>query len=122
METHFDIDRIVKIRFVGKEKDKRWIKMPFISGKSRFFGLIKIAPIPAGWKDDDSYHSDKRYNDDQLKAWGLLVEGENVYRKPYVEVSLTKDGVYKTFETDAEAKNWINELITSSNKQFETIL
>ena len=121
METRFDVNRIVKISFKKKDVDTSWVKRPFIPGKTRFFGLIKINPIPAGWEYAGDYNS-RRYSDEEvLRYGGRTIEGDSVFEKPSVIIKLDHSEVWKRFDTDDEALAWIKDLESRSNKDFEIL-
>jgi hypothetical protein len=121
METRFDVNRIVKISFKKKDVDTDWVKRPFVPSKTRFFGLIKISPIPAGWEYVRD-HGFRRYSDEEVLRYGArIIEGDSVFEKPIVTIKLDHSEVWKRFDTNDEAIAWIKELEVRSNKDFEII-
>ena len=129
MEKHFDVDRIIGITMYGKRPaSHKWLPA---KQKTAFFGLIKRN----AWHSEGFYsngHYQECYESGcydalpssakSLREYGYLVEGDRVFFKPVVDVSLeSKCRVSKTFDTVEEARSWVNALKASSGKTFEII-
>ena len=121
MEIHFDIDKIVKIKFVGKQEEERirWVEPKPIK---KFFGLYNTRRSTEGHFADFGSYLDTKYTERLLREYGYIVEGKKVYRFPHVEVHFEHDdSVNKSFQTDSEALQWVEELKATSGKTFEII-
>ena len=138
----FDVNLISQIHFRPSCYDKDYVwKTDLTQPKYKrvFFGIFKmkdgVEDLPAGfYKSYLGYYSDKYYwsivEDDEFDRCGYLIKEfgnlqcyrKEAWRKAYVEVSLGyKSTISRSFQTDQDAKNWIDKLKTKSNKTFETI-
>jgi len=123
MEIYFDLDKIVKIKFLEKREDEslQWVDPKPIK---KFFGLYNTGRFTDGYFTDVNIPSilSSYYTEEYLRTYGSLVEGKKVYKKPWVKVELEHvDPVTRYFENDEEARNWINKLSRQSKKNFEIV-
>lgn len=129
MEQHFDISRIIGIEVRGLHESRyKWLPK---KRKTAFFGLIKRN----SWHDE-GYYSNGDYQEcyesgcwdahaytaDELREYGYIVDEDTrtVYEKPCVTVFLEHDHkIYRRFESDSEASEWVSDLRRRSGKEFE---
>jgi hypothetical protein len=141
-EINFDVNLISKISFRPSyhNTEYEW-KTDLTKPKyKRILGIFKVKDgveyLPAGFYEERStyYRQDflQFVSEDYLIQCGYLIkyvgtigsisESKEVWRKSHVEVSLGyKSGIGKIFDTDEEAKMWIEHLKVLSGKTFETI-
>lgn len=121
MEIYFDVDKIVKIKFVEKkeEKNMQWVDPEPIK---KFFGLYNTGRFTEGHFTDLGSCLDPVYTEDQLREYGYIIEGKKVYRQSWVEVYFEHvDSVSRSFPSDEEAQEWISKLSRKSKKNFEIV-
>ena len=134
----FDVNLISKISFRPSYHNTSYVwKTDLTKPKyKRILGIFKVKDgveyLPAGFYEERSsyYHGD--ISEDYLIQCGYLIkdvgtiggisESKEVWRKSHVEVSLGhKSGIGNFFDTDEEAKTWIEHLKMISGKTFETV-
>ena len=139
-EIYFDVNLISKINFRSSYCSDmyKWREEETVPKYKRFLLFFKVKDgvetKPAGFYEERSgYYGDGKYyipiSEEYLIKHGYLindapypVDGKEVWIRAYVEVSLGyKSSVRKSFDTDEEAKEWINKLKEMSNKTFEVI-
>jgi hypothetical protein len=121
MEIYFDVDKIVKIKFVEKkeEKNMQWVEPKPIK---KFFGLYNTGRFTEGHFDDLRSILDYIYSEEQLREYGYIIEGEKVYLQAWVGVYFEhSDSVSRSFPSDEEAQEWISKLSRKSKKNFEIV-
>ena len=132
MEQHFDISRIIGIELKGITKTSyRWLPK---KQKTFFFGLIKRNAWHAeGYYQNGCYEEcyesgcwdASEYTAEELRDYGYIVDEDTrtVYEKPCVTVFPEHDHkIYRKFESDSEASEWVNGLKKRSGKEFEIII
>lgn len=117
IENHFDVNQIVYVTFVP-ERPSNYYKWNDSRPIKYFFGLIKTKKFTkAGWGDGYKI-VDKEY----LINDGYKIVGKDVYHKSKVHVYLTnKHRIDNTFESENDAKNWMEDLKITSGKTFEIV-
>ncbi len=132
----FDVNEIIGIKLFEERQrfDFEWVKAE--PEKRIFFGLIKIkSAIPAGFIDLGSWEG-TIYTPEEMMGFGhnvyimderiiskLLPQEPTVFDKPHVKVYLSHDlTVEKVFETNSEARSWVDQLKLKSGKTFETVV
>jgi len=119
-EYHFAVRDIVAIKFV-KERPARFVWYPAEPAYTRLFGLIKYPAIEEGWVDEGSYQ-ESRYTLEELKDYGYVMRNGTPHHKCHVEVFLEHDyQVSNTFETEEEARTWIDGIKSKAGKIFQLI-
>lgn len=131
MEQHFDISRIIGIELRGITKTShRWLPK---KQKTFFFGLIKRNAWHAeGYYQNGCYEEcyesgcwdASEYTAEELRGYGYIVDEstETVYNKPQVTIFMESDcKVYRNFDSESEATEWISDLRRRSGKDFEVI-
>jgi hypothetical protein len=127
---HFNVDRIIKIVVVDKQKDSyAWLPK---KQKTWFFGLFKRK----SWYSEGFYPSgcyDECYEcgcweanastKESLIKYGYIVDSQNiVWRKPYVTLYLESSySVTQKFDTIEQANEWVDELKSLGVKTFEIV-
>lgn len=132
MEQHFDISRIIGIELRGITKTShRWLPK---KQKTFFFGLIKRKAWHAeGYYQNGCYEEcyesgcwdASEYTAEELRGYGYIVDEstETVYNKPQVTIFMESDcKVYRNFDSESEATEWISDLRRRSGKEFEIII
>jgi hypothetical protein len=137
----FDVNLISKISFrPSYHNDTYKWRNETISRKYKKFLWFKwesgLEIKPEGFYEERStYYGDGFWqfvSEDYLIQCGYLIkyvgtiggisESKEVWRKSHVEVTLGyKSGIGKIFDTDEEAKIWIEHLKMLSEKTFETV-
>ena len=130
----FDVNLISKINFRPSYKASSyiWREEETVPKYKRFLLFFKIKDgveiKPTGFYEERThyYYGDGKYyqhiSEEYLMQYGYLIKGNEVWNQASVEVSLGyKSSVCKRFDTDEEAKAWIEKLKELSNKTFETI-
>jgi hypothetical protein len=139
-EINFDVNLISKISFrPSYHNDTYKWRNETISRKYKKFLWFKwesgLEIKPTGFYEEISTYYGNNFwqfiSEDYLIQCGYLIKDNNigggtkfkeVWRKSYVEVALGyKSAISKSFDTDEEAKLWIEHLKTISGKTFETI-
>jgi hypothetical protein len=138
-EYHINNDAIT---FMGVTKNKLnndylWLESSTYYGlgifkfETSFYGLLNRFKIvyPSGFYSyewDASYGwklNKKPISADDLKNKGFIVDGVKVYEKPSITIHLSdKNNITKSFETEEELNNWVEDLKNESNKQFTIIV
>jgi hypothetical protein len=129
IQEQFDVGRIIGVKIVGRSLTS-YTWMP-AKQKTTFFGLIKRNKW---WSEgfyqcgcyQECYESGCwdacSYTAEELRRDGYIVESGKVYSKPYVTVYLESEyQSTKRFNTEEEAKQWVDELKATSGKTFEII-
>ena len=127
---HFNVDRIIKIRVVDKQKDSyEWLPK---KQKTWFFGLFKRK----SWHSEGFYPYGDYEECYECGCWdasastkerliehGYIVDSQNVvWRKPYVTVYLESEySVTQKFDTIEQANEWVDELKSLGVKTFEIV-
>jgi hypothetical protein len=140
----FDVNLISKINYRPSfhKNDFIWREEKTEPKYKRFLLFFKVKSgveiKPAGFYEERThyYYGDGKYyqhiSEEYLIKYGYLIKEfgnhggvsyrKEVWNKAYVEVSLGyKSAIGRSFNTDEEAKAWIEKLKTWSNKPFETI-
>jgi hypothetical protein len=121
MEIHFDIDKIVKIKFVEKEEEKniQWVESQQIK---KFFGLYNTGNFTRACFKNLSSCLDSEYTEETLREYGYIIEGKKIYRQAWVGVYFeNSDSVSRSFPSEEEAQEWISKLSRQSKKNFEIV-
>lgn len=129
----FDVNLISKINYRPSYKTNSyvWREEETVPKYKRFLLFFKIKDCveikPAGFYEErTSYYGDGKYyipiSEKSIMQYGYAIKGKEVWNQASVEVSLGyKSTIGRRFNTDDEAKAWIEYLKVWSNKQFETI-
>lgn len=140
----FDVNLINKIHFRPSYHDTAYVwKADLTKPKyKRFLLFFKVKDgvetKPAGFYEERTSHydfyADKKYyihiSEEYLIESGYLIKEfgnlqcyrKEAWKKAYVEVDLGyRSAISRRFNTDIDAKSWIEYLKAWSNKQFETI-
>lgn len=132
-KKYFQLDNIISIQFTTeRESEYRW-KERIPERDKKFLGFVvgKHPEIPEGWTsrnfghltdDDEKIRVDSSYF--ERYTW-LRVDEKNkkIWNKATVEIKLRyKDMVYRQFNSNEEAKAWIDEIISESGKKFKVII
>lgn len=119
----FDVNRIVGIKlYPVREAGYKWL--PEKSRPSRFFGLIKTPPFPAGFYPDGEYMDGCWMNCPKSEKYildnGYLIDStKGVFRKACVTVYLESNyEVSQQFNTTHRAEMWIAERTALNNNHF----
>ena len=129
IQEQFDVSRIIGVKIVSRSLTSyMWLPA---KQKTFFFGLFKRN---AWWSEgfykcgcyQECYESGcwdaSSYTAEELRNSGYILEGQKVYNKPYVTVYLESD--YQSterFDSEQEAKEWVEKLKATSGKTFEII-
>lgn len=141
-ELSFDVNLISKINFRPSYCSDmyKWREEETVPKYKRILGIFKVKDgvevKPAGFYEERTNYCDGKYylhvTEEYLIKHGYLIKefgnhGGVSYRKEawaksYVEVALGyKSSVGQSFNTDQEAKYWIEKLKKLSDKTFETV-
>ena len=131
----FDVNQIQKIYFRPSYHEQRYewkigTTYPIIKKFLWFKKIIGYNTTPTGFYD--THWSPTFIEEEKLIKYNFIIKElgvenmtelhKQVWVKPYVEVVFGhKSSVSKIFDTDQEAKDWIEKLKEMSNKTFETI-
>lgn len=133
----FDVNLISKINYRPSYKTNSyvWREEETVPKYKRFLLFFKVKDgveiKPAGFYEERTYHysfdGDGKYylhiSEESLMMYGYSIKEKEVWNQASVEVSLGyKSTVHRRFNTDEEAKAWIEYLKVWSNKQFETVI
>ena len=143
----FDVNLISKINFRPSYRNDtyKWREEETIPKYKRFLLFFKVKGgfkvNPAGFYEERTHHydfdGDRKYylhiSEEYLIRYGYLIKEfgnhggvsyrKEVWNQAYVEVSLGyKSSIGRSFDTDQEAKDWINKLKEMSSKDFETVI
>lgn len=132
MEIHFNIEDITSIIFEPSELSEtiKWLDEEIIETK-KFFGLIKKSNLRvSGWYELCNY----LYSDSKWLLWvktkdktlppseRYFVKDGIIYLKPIIRIQLKNgDKISHRFNSDVEAKSYINELKNKCKNKFEVI-
>lgn len=121
IEYHFDVRAIVALKFVKERPVERFVWKPARPAKSSYFGLCKTLALDEGWEDESSWDS-SRYTLDELKGYGYILRNGEIYNKCHIQLFLEHDyQVSQTFETEEEARAWIDAIKIKAGKIFQII-
>ena len=142
-EISFDVNLISKINFRPSycSDTYKWREEEKTPKYKRFLLFFKVRDgvevKPAGFYEERTHHydfdGDRKYyrhiSEEYLIKCGYLIRhspiangGKEVWSRAYVEVSLGyKSAIGNSFDTDQEAKDWIDKLKQMSGKTFEVI-
>ena len=142
-EISFDVNLISKIYFRPSYCSDmyKWREEELIPKYKRFLLFFKVRDgvevKPAGFYEERTHHydfdGDRKYyrhiSEEYLIKCGYQIRhlpiangGKEVWSRAYVEVSLGyKSAIGNSFDTDQEAKDWIDKLKQMSGKTFEVI-
>ena len=143
-EISFDVNLISKIIFRASYCSDVyiWREEETVPKYKRILGIFKVRDgvetKPAGFYEERThyYYGDGKYyqhiSEEYLIKYGYLIKEfgnhggvsyrKEVWNRAYVEVSLGyKSSIGRSFDTDQEAKDWIEKLKKLSDKTFETI-
>lgn len=127
---HFDIDRIVYMVIHDKFPTSfTWLPR---KQKTVFFGLFetknyyeegfyRYGMYQEGFME---YTMDATpYSREDLEKCDYIVDDDlTVWNKPYVTIYLTHDrSISHKFNTIEELENWVNQIITKTDKKFEVL-
>ena len=136
VEETFDINEIIGIKLTEESEVGNYEWVDAVPEKRIFFGLIKTqSASPAGFLDLHSWEGGI-YTVEELEEYGykvyimderiiskLLPQEPMVFRKPHVKIYLSHElTVEKVFETNREARSWVDQLKLKSGKTFETVV
>ena len=141
-EISFDVNLISQISFRPSYCSDRykWRMGETTPKYKRILGIFKVRDgvevKPAGFYEERTSYYDNTYylhiTEEYLKQYGYLIKEfgnhdgisyrKEVWSRAYVEVSLGyKSAIGNSFDTDQEAKDWIDKLKEMSGKTFEVI-
>ena len=132
MKKHyFELDKVDSITLtMERETSYRWC--PEIPARPKTFLGIKYGmteAIPAGWNDSINEDGSERYpltrNQSSYfnKYSWYKVTPFRIYSKAHVEIRFGyKQSFGVQFESNEEAQAYVDELISSSDKQFHVII
>ena len=136
MQKHyFELDKVDSITLTMEtETSYRWF--PEIPARPKTFLGIKIGTIPAipaGWNDninkDGNEYEYLRYCRRQSSyfldySWYRVDETtKRVYNKPHVEIRFGYKQTFGVrFESNGDAQAYVDDLISSSDKEFHVII
>jgi hypothetical protein len=125
IKYYFDVDQITMIEFhLSKESTYKWFQViPEKPIKFLGFKIGTKASVPAGWSCTESgYHRVESSYFNEYDFYRVDETNKKVYAKPNVTIYLkSKQEIFKRFEYDNEARNYIDELIKSTDKKFMVI-
>lgn len=120
---YFDISRIITISVHGERPERRiqWIDAKPIK---KFWGLYNTGNFkPAGYYYGN--FDEKLFTEQEIRDMGYKVYSrderisENVVIKSHVSIELEQNNsVIVNFETEAEMLEWVDKIITSSDKTY----
>ena len=121
MEYQFDVNRVIGIKIYKSEKSD-WVWLPRKERPSRFFGLVKVPPFEEGFYSYGDYEYVPRTKEN-LESYNFLVEEKKeVWKKCKVTVYLESEySVGLSFNTDQEARKWVEDLKNESGKNFQIV-
>jgi hypothetical protein len=142
-EISFDVNLINQINFRPSycSDTYKWREEEKTPKYKRFLLFFKVRDgvevKPAGFYEERTHHydfdGDRKYyrhiSEEYLIKCGYQIRhspiangGKEVWSQAYVEVSLGyKSAIGNSFDTDQEAKDWIDKLKEMSGKTFEVI-
>ena len=131
MEIHFNVKRISKIKLVNERLKGDFVYQPSKPIK-RFFCFLKPNKYTDAGFIDLSGWSGVIYSEEELIKYGYKVYTEQeqikygwkgrVFNKAFVEVTLdSKDSITKTFESNLEAKRYVEYLKDISGIEYSTL-
>lgn len=137
MQKHyFELDKVDSITLTHEtESSYRWF--PEIPARPKTFLGFKTGKmhpaVPAGWNNniDDNgnehqYRTWDRKQSSYFKDYGWYRVDETtkrVYNKSHVEIRFGyKQTLGLRFESNEEAQEWVDDLISSSDKEFHVII
>jgi len=122
MEYQFDVNRVIGIKIYKSEKSD-WVWLPRKERPSRFFGLVKVPPFEEGFYSYGDYEYVPRTKEN-LESYNFLVEEKKeVWKKCKVTVYLESEySVGLSFNTDQEARKWVEDLKNESGKNFQIVI
>jgi hypothetical protein len=134
MKKHyFELEKVDSITLtMERETSYRWC--PKIPARPKTFLGIKYGmteAIPAGWNDyfDDNRNEYRPWNRKQSSyfeyySWYRVDEvAKKLYNKAHVEIRFGyKQSFGVQFDSNEEAQAYVDELISSSDKQFHVII
>ena len=121
MEYQFDVNRVIGIKIYKSEKSD-WVWLPRKERPSRFFGLVKVPPFEEGFYSYGDYEYVPRTKEN-LESYNFLVkEKKEVWKKCKITVYLESEySVGLSFNTDQEARKWVEDLKNESGKNFQIV-
>jgi hypothetical protein len=120
METQFDINAIIALK-IREARPTRFEWAEARPEKRRWFGLCIDRALPAGWLDPSCW-SGKRYTEEEILGYDYIMIDGKPHNRPHVTAYLSHEyQVTKTFNSNAEAHAWADDLRTRSKKEFEIV-
>lgn len=121
---YFDISRIITIS-VHVERPERRIQWIDAKPIKKFWGLYNTGNFkPAGYYYSGHF-DEKLFTEQEIRDMGYKVYSrderinENVVIKSHVSIELEQNNsVIVNFETEAEMLEWVDKIITSSDKTY----
>jgi hypothetical protein len=117
----FDVKTIIGIKTVEEAPHHSYVWEEASPAYTKFFGLIKVPEKPEGFRDLGSVSSNVSSGED-LEKRGYNVKDKTVFCRPHATVYLEHEyQVQKTFTSNAEMFNWVNQLKKSHGGNFEIV-
>lgn len=134
MKKHyFELDKVDSITLTHeRETNYRWY--PEIPATPKMFLGIPIGTnkaIPAGWNEYVDENGNEKWPNDRTKTsyfkdyqWYRVDDvNKKIYNKAHVEIRFGyKQSFGINFESTEEAQDYVDELISSSDKHFHVII
>jgi hypothetical protein len=120
MTQEFNIKSIICIKTVEEKPHHSYVWNDASPAYTKFFGLIKVPGKPEGFIDlgSPSYG----ISQEDLEKRGYNVKDKIVFCRPHATVYLEHEyQVQKTFTSNAEMFNWVNQLKKSHGGNFEIV-
>lgn len=125
-----NVDAITSIIITNREQSSRYVWLPLLPEKRKFFGLMKSEDAyPAGF-----YEFGKRQRQmwtlqgglvetEELLAYNYVVDAENIaWKKPNLKIKLDNgDSLVKYYNTLQECDEYAHYLQSQSRNTFEII-
>ena len=131
-KNYFELDKVESITFTTEREDVDYFWKEAVSKRPKKFLGITIGTrpeVPAGWSEyekENEYDLRRRKTEEyfaQYSWYRIDQKTKQIFIKPHVEIRFGyKHCIGQRFESDAEAQEWIDELIATSDKQFHVII
>ena len=124
---YFELDKVDSITLTHEKESTSWSWWAETPGTQRTFLGIPIGTIPsipAGWSDYEGGICRKPTSYFADYTWYRVDDvNKKIYNKAHVEIRLGyKQSFGINFESTEEAQDYVDELISSSEKQFHVII